>query len=131
MNFYQKLVWRMMNIVILSYGNVCLIQIQFVSGGPEIDVILIGKINFIIIECKWNSKLGEKQGLERNQNQMQIREKWINTIGKAIYPSHTFSLVYVGKEKDLIYTSITWDELSMFHSLPHKNEFLKYLKLKK
>ncbi|APF23810.1 hypothetical protein [Clostridium butyricum] len=79
----------------------------YVSGEPEIDVILIGKINFIIIECKWNSKLGKKQGVKRNQNQMQIREKWINTIGKDIYPSHTFSLVYVGKEKDLKYTSIT------------------------
>jgi len=103
----------------------------FVSGGPEIDVLLIGKKNFIIIECKWNSKFGENQGVEKNQNQMQIREKWVDTIGKAIYPSHTFKLVYVGKEKDLKYTSITWDELSKFNSLPHKNEFLAYLESKK
>lgn len=103
----------------------------YVSGGPEIDVILIGKINFIIIECKWNSKFGEKQGIKKDQNQMQIREKWINTIGKAIYPNYIFKLVYIGKEKDSKYTSITWDELSMFYSLPHKNEFSKYLKSKK
>lgn len=62
---------------------------------------------------------------------MQIRKKWINTIGNKIYPGHTFTLVYVGKEKDPNYTSITWDELSEFNSLPHKNVFSAYLKAKK
>lgn len=105
----------------------------FVSGGPEIDVLLIGKKNFIIIECKWNANFSKNQGVDKKQDQMQIREKWINTIGKVIYPSHSFSLVYVGKErkKDSKYISITWNELSNFDSLPHKNEFLAYLESKK
>ncbi|AWK51612.1 hypothetical protein DIC82_11505 [Clostridium beijerinckii] len=102
-----------------------------VSGGPEIDVILIGKRNFIIIECKWNSKIAKKQGVSKNKDQMQIRQEWINKIGKVIYPNHNIELVYVSKEKDDKYKSITWDELSMFKSLPHKDEFIEYLKSKK
>jgi hypothetical protein len=104
----------------------------YVSGGPEIDVIIIGKKYFIIVECKWNSTFGKNQGKNKNQDQMQIRENWINNIGKKIYPDYLFKLVFVGKEKDPKYISITWDELSEFSHLTkeHKEKFKEYLKSK-
>jgi hypothetical protein len=102
---------------------------SYVSGGPEIDVILVGKRNLIIIECKWNSIIGKNQGINKDQDQMQIREKFIEKIGKKIYPNYNILLVFVGKEKNDKYNSITWDELSNFNHLTpeHKIKFKSYL----
>jgi len=104
----------------------------FGSGGPEIDVLLIGKKYFIIVECKWKSTFGKYQGINKNQDQMEIRQKWIDNIGKKIYPDYIFQLVYVGRHKNTNYKSVTWDELSNFKHIAgeHKNKFKKYLELK-
>lgn len=99
----------------------------FVSGGPEVDVILIGKKKFIIIECKFNSSIGKNQGVSKNLDQMEIRNKWIDEIGKKLYPQHSINLVFVGKEKKANYQSITWTDLANFENIPHQNEFKKYL----
>jgi hypothetical protein len=99
----------------------------FVSGGPEVDVILMGNKYCILIECKWSSGIGKNQGVDKNLDQIQIRNMWKDGIGKRIYPNHNIVVVFVANHKHPDIKSITWEELSTFDSLPHKDDFRQYL----
>ena len=92
----------------------------FGNGGPEIDVILMGKRICLLVECKWTADVGKNQGVNKNLNQLEIRRLWIDRLGKRIFPGHNIHIVFVGNVKLPNIYSITWEEFSNFDHLPHK-----------
>ena len=108
----------------------------FGRGGPEIDVFIQSEEYIFLIECKYKSEIGKNQGKEKNKDQLQIRSEWCNKIGKKIFPKHKFIVLLIGEEKpefplDESVKFISWDELSKFESIPHKEEFNNYYAWKK
>ncbi|MDR2176595.1 MAG: hypothetical protein LBP20_00955, partial [Treponema sp.] len=88
--------------------------------GPEIDVFMAGEKYYILTECKWTSDVEKKQGKGKNLDQMQIRNMFKNGIGKSIFPGKEGIIVLVANKNIDDNLFISWDELSKFESLPHK-----------
>jgi hypothetical protein len=101
------------------------------SKGPEIDVFILGKKFYILIECKWTSGIGKNQGAKKDLDQMQIRNLFKDGIGKKLIPGKKCKIVLVANEKKDNNEFVSWDTLSTFSSLPHKELFKKYLEWKK
>jgi len=106
----------------------------FVSGGPEIDVFILGKKYYILVECKWISSIAKNQGKNKKLNQLQVRELFIEKIGTKIYPEKEGLILLVAREnlpENLNGKFLSWDELSKFNNLPGKMLFNEYLSWKK
>ncbi len=101
------------------------------KNGPEIDVLIIGKKYYFLIECKWTSKIGVNQGIKGNLNQIEIRQLFADEIGKGIFPNKEGRIIFVGNDTLESFASVTWNDFSKFTSLPHKEEFIKYINWKK
>jgi hypothetical protein len=134
-NFYKELLKT------INYKDDELISIElwkklphpetFAPGGPEIDTFILGKKYYIIIECKWTSNIGKNQGKQKNLNQIQIRNMFIENIGKKIYLNKHGIVLLVANQNINNNLYISWDDFSKFESLPHKELFTKYLDWKK
>jgi len=98
--------------------------------GPEVDVMLVGKINYILIECKWTSKLGDRQGINKDKNQIQIRQDFIKKLGNQVMGNRLGSIVFIGNDKMSNIKSITWSDFCNFESIPFKAEYRKYIEWK-
>lgn len=101
------------------------------KNGSEIDVLLTGKKYYFLIECKWASNIGKKQGLNSDLNQIEIRNLFINSIGKKLFPGKKGKTVFVGNYNLQNIQSITWEKFSEFKSLPHREVFKAYISWKK
>ena len=101
------------------------------SKGPEIDVFMLGENYYILIECKWTSVIGAKQGKNKNYDQIQIRELFKNGIGKKIFPNKECIIALVANENIGKNIFISWETIITFGSLPHKKLFCDYLEWKK
>jgi hypothetical protein len=103
----------------------------FVSGGPEMDVILIGSYNLLLVECKWASGISKNQGKEKNKSQIEIRNEWKEKLGKPLFPNHEITILIVANES--LSTDehfIDWKEFTEFYSIPHKTLFTDYYQWK-
>lgn len=103
----------------------------FVSGGPEMDVIIVGKNNLLLIECKWSSGIAKNQGKKKNKSQIEIRNEWKEKLGKKLFPNHAIHLLIVANQQ--ISTNelfVTWKEFTEFKNIPHKAPFEDYYKWK-
>ena len=101
------------------------------SKGPEIDVLINGKKYIIMIECKWTSGIGRNQGINKDLDQMQIRKMFKKKIGKYIFPKKEYIIILVGNENIGNDLFISWESISGYNSLPHKEMFQNYLQWKR
>lgn len=103
----------------------------FVSGGPEMDVILLGARNLLLIECKWGSGIAKNQGKLKNKSQIDIRNEWKEKLGKTLFPNHEISILIVAnKPLSTDELSLDWKEFTEFNCIPHKALFADYYKWK-
>lgn len=120
----------------------CLIQLwtkiahpdTLVSGGPELDFQIIGDNVVIFGECKWTAKVAEKQGKQKNKNQLQLRKEYLEKYGKQIFPNVSRQLVLVvglTKPQILVCPTITWEEVCNNTQHPLKEEISRYYHWKK
>ena len=104
---------------------------NFCSGGPEMDVILLGEKYLFLVECKWSSAIGKNQGINKNKNQIEIRKTWIENLGCKLYPNHQIIILSVANANETDELFINWDSFCSFNSLPHKEEYSSYLTWRK
>lgn len=102
------------------------------SNGPELDALIFGNSVMLLIECKWNAKIGKGQGINNDLDQLEIRKQWIEKLGEKMFPSIKKKILLVVREKNKHkylsdeYLVITWEELSNLN-IPHQSEFQKYI----
>lgn len=112
-----------------------------VPGGPEIDVGILTENTIVLIEAKWLSKTGTGQGKGKNKDQIQLRGEYLNEYGTNIYGDRS-QLVVLGislnKEafvntvpEDIMFRSITWEEICSLNAHPIADEVRRYFKWKK
>ncbi|MEI6823662.1 MAG: hypothetical protein WCL51_17155 [Bacteroidota bacterium] len=137
-SFYNEL----LNYLNLEKDNICEINLwrkfqhpetSNIKKGPEMDVVIMGERYMLLIECKWTSGIGGKQGVKKDKNQIEIRQLWINKFGKKIYPNHQIEVVLVALKNIITQNNlfISWDSFCNFKSIPHIKQFKSYLMWKK
>jgi hypothetical protein len=104
---------------------------KYNAKGPEIDVFILGKKYYILIECKWTSGIRKNQGVNENLTQIDIRNMFKDGIGKKLFPNKEGLVVLVANENIDNNLFISWDMLSNFKNIPHKETFKNYLEWKK
>lgn len=107
-----------------------------VPGGPEIDFGIITGNEFVLGEAKWRSTTGSSQGKAKDKDQIQLREEFLSTYGRTMFPEHeqfivvgvgltdlSFQGVQTGKQS---FRTITWEKLCSLPSHPHAAELRRY-----
>ena len=64
-------------------------------GGPEIDVCVTTEKDLVVIEAKWRASEGHWQGAEGLSTQMQLRSRFLKSLGQKVYPGKSLRLVYI------------------------------------
>jgi hypothetical protein len=68
------------------------------NGGPEIDFGFLTDSTLVLGEAKWNSGLGQGQGVERNRSQLYLRARYCDLQAKLALPSvKRFVVLGVGR----------------------------------
>ena len=112
-----------------------------VPGGPEIDFGLLTANALVLGEAKWQSPVGQGQGVLADKTQIQLREEFCEKFGHALFPT-VEHFVVLGldlqgtmvkpstkalQRGQLHLCSATWQALAESPELPHGPEFLKQL----
>lgn len=66
-----------------------------VSGGPEIDFMILTDSVLVLGEAKWLSSVGTKQGKNRDKDQIQLRSEFLAEYGLRLFP-HASHYVVLG-----------------------------------
>lgn len=114
---------------------------KLVSGGPEIDVIISTDNSVVLVEAKWLSEVGTKQGEEKNKDQIQLRGEYLQKLGHIFYPNATH-LVVLGIAPRLnsiknttpagtLFRETTWSVVCGIEDRPLYNEIQRYYHWKK
>lgn len=111
-----------------------------VSGGPEIDVGILSENAIILVEAKWQSAVGARQGKMRNKDQIQLRGEFLQKYGRQVFPSRKihavvgvslFANAFSGMTPDgVTFRTTTWDKVCDLVSHPQAEELKRYLKWK-
>jgi hypothetical protein len=106
-----------------------------VSGGPEIDFLLVGNETVVLGEAKWGATEGTGQGVEHNKGQLQLRQEFGEVLGAQIFPDRRFlvAVVTLDGHSDVRnagdrvpIASTTWEHLAGFDRHPSNSEFRRY-----
>lgn len=115
-----------------------------VPGGPEIDFGIQTDDVFLLGEAKWRSKVGARQGVHHDKDQMTLRTEFCEIYGRRLLPE-TVRFVVLGvslsggiaqrvdTESDCVGLHVrdtTWEALSSISSHPSAEEVRKYLNWK-
>ena len=65
------------------------------SGGPELDLLIVGDAFAIVAESKWRSGEGRWQGSAGNQTQLQLRQQFLAKCGSRILETRELMVLYV------------------------------------
>ena len=112
-----------------------------VSGGPEIDVGILTENALILVEAKWQSAVGTKQGKKRNKDQIQLRGEFIAKYGSKLFP-HRTKMAVVGislfadaftdtTPEGVFFRSLMWEQICNLNSHPQAEELARYYRWKK
>ncbi len=107
-----------------------------VSGGPEIDVLISTENVVVLVEAKWFSKIGSKQGKGGDKNQIQLRGEYLEKLGHKFYPK-AGSFVVLGLALDtgtiidtapdgVLFKETTWAEVCGMVEHPLYEEIQRY-----
>jgi len=113
-----------------------------VSGGPEIDFMIITDDTLLLGEAKWKSGVGKAQGKNKDKDQIQLRIEYLEEIERNnIFPNVRHRVVLgvalsndgfdtQWQSKSVKVEYHTWDEICSIESHPLFSEIQNYLKWK-
>jgi hypothetical protein len=109
-----------------------------VSGGPELDALLIGDHAVIFVEGKWSSETVKSQGKNKEKSQLQLRREFLELYGPRIFPGIHETIILVidnlpGKiqsHESLCY-HLTWEQICNINTHPLHSEITSYYYWKK
>jgi hypothetical protein len=112
-----------------------------VSGGPELDVLLIGDQVVLMAEAKWRSGEVRGQGISGRKSQLQLRAEYFTKYGHQVFGDRAFGVLgLVLRHGDLAWDgpddgtvtfgSVTWEELVDFEPHPYRDEYGRYYRWK-
>lgn len=113
-----------------------------VSGGPEIDALLIGDQTVVAVEAKWMSPEGRGQGKAKDKSQLQLRNEFFAHLGRRVFgTSRTMVVAALSAfDHDLALpdpaaawirtVSYTWTDLAEEAPHPRLDEFARYYRWK-
>lgn len=110
------------------------------SRGPEIDFVIDADHIIVLGEAKWQAPLGERQGIKKDQDQLQIRKKYIDGQGREEHPNSDIIQILVTEQPYAGYKeklerlktyNLVWEDLCALLTLPQKDEIIRYLRWKK
>jgi len=108
-----------------------------VSGGPELDALLVGDKTVLVVEAKWRSSEGKGQGKGGDKTQLGLRNEWLAKYGKQIFGDRTMVVLGVSAfDHDLLLPEpeapwvtmamLTWRDLTECSVHPHADEYARY-----
>ncbi|HEV3165143.1 MAG TPA: hypothetical protein VGZ22_14045 [Isosphaeraceae bacterium] len=107
-----------------------------VPGGPEIDFLLTGDKDVVAGEAKWRSPFGIGQGVNRDMNQIQLRQRFLRIYGHTLFGNRRFHVLALGRSpciqlvepvQGVDFRSMCWTTLTQYESHPRAEEFQRYL----
>lgn len=112
-----------------------------VSGGPEIDFLILTDRVLVLGEAKWLSSVGRGQGASRCKSQIDLRVEFVQKYGAAFFPSAETYVVLgasLGEPvvdeldvdaagKELLLRDLSWSELCSMRSHPQNKELMAYV----
>ena len=112
-----------------------------VSGGPEIDAGILTENAVILVEAKWQSGIGSKQGKMKDKNQIQLRCEFLTKYGSRFFPNRN-ELAVVGislaseafvntTPSGITFRSATWEQVCGLDFHPQAEELGRYFRWKK
>ena len=111
-----------------------------VSGGPEIDAGILTENSLVLVEAKWKSAVGAKQGKMRDKDQIQLWGEFLQKYGQQVFPNRAvhavvgislFADAFSDTTPDSIaFRSTTWERICDLRSHPYAEELNRYLKWK-
>lgn len=101
-----------------------------VSGGPELDFLIVCDKLVLFGESKWMSKVAKHQGKKKDKDQLQLRTEFLQKYGKQIFSkSDKLLVLVVGDElkgQDDDYSYISWETLCKEIQHPLGDEIEQY-----
>lgn len=111
-----------------------------VSGGSEIDAGILTKNAVILVEAKWQSGIGSKQGKMKDKDQIQLRGEFLAKYGSRVFPNRTeLAVVGISLVSDaftdttpagIAFRSATWEQVCGLDSHPQAEELARYFRWK-
>ncbi len=108
----------------------------FGRNGPEIDFGILTANAVILGEAKWLSKVAANQGREQDQDQIQLRGRFLSNQARRLYPrAEVLAVLGVGLTVDgftntvpagIDFRPTTWEEVCGIPSHPLAEELLQY-----
>jgi hypothetical protein len=72
------------------------------SGGPEIDFAFLSKTTLVLGEAKWNSMLGQGQGISGDKSQLDLRHMYCDIHARKALPGvRNFVLLGIGRNANV------------------------------
>lgn len=136
--------WLMEKIGLTDVNSTCEITLfrrvphpeTLVPGGPEIDFCLIGDKTVILGEAKWRSPVGAGQGVDGDQNQIGLRQRFLADYSQAIFGPRRFVVLLLGRNvlpidaypavPGVTLASLQWADLCEYTEHPLADEFGRY-----
>jgi len=108
-----------------------------VSGGPELDALLVGDRTVVAVEAKWRSKEGVGQGTAHDRTQLDLRNEWFAKFGPQVFGDRNMLVVGVSAYQDdlllpesrthwVTMAAMTWRQLESCSVHPHIDEYRRY-----
>lgn len=107
-----------------------------VSGGPEIDFALIGDKAVALGEAKWRSPVGAGQGVAGDQDQIELRQRFLADYGRKIFGPRQLIVVLLSRNAPPVdafpavmgvaIAFLQWADLCDYAGHPLADEFARY-----
>lgn len=112
-----------------------------VSGGPELDVLLVGDQTVIAMEAKWKSSVGKGQGKLGDKTQLGLRNEWFAKYGRQVFGDRTMVVLGISAFEDdmdmpaplgpdIRMSMLTWRDLADCNVHPHIDEYARHYRWK-
>ena len=111
------------------------------SGGPEIDVLISTENAVVLVEAKWLSQTGLKQGKARDKDQIQLRGEYLQTLGPKFYSDAAYFVVLgialntssiINTTPDgAVFRETTWSDVCGITDHPLHEEIQRYYQWKR
>lgn len=115
------------------------------SGGPEIDFLVETPEVVIVGEAKWRSPVGTSQGIDKDKNQIEIRQDFLKSFGRRDYPTVTTFVVlgvYLNEpflreqnsqlgDAKILLRNVSWEAVCNINPHPTEEELPRYFQWKK
>jgi hypothetical protein len=98
----------------------------------------------VLVEAKWRSPVGERQGVDGDQSQLDLRQAFCRGDGARLFPGATLAILGIGTAKDESFReainrpegsplvrSLEWEQVVALHTGTLADELDRYLQWKR